>query len=184
MIGATTDNLADAGIGHHLGGDPCRCGVLLRRQPGTRHRHEGQRFGRNGSDKTQRTGTRCPERADPQGRYRTRADATKATHQAWAGRLRQTQGHRRACLRSDEGSPRCRASPTPRDRRGTRRMDTPRHLLQPEKARQRCRWSTAPGVVTRRCVVVSVSQHPFIPTCGPIPSTHGATGHKHLRPAV
>ena len=52
-------------------------------------------------------------------------------------RSAQTESHRRTGIRPDEGATSCRASPSPRARRRTGRVDPARHLPQPPQAGER-----------------------------------------------
>ncbi len=78
-----------------------------------------------------RTGGRLPPRPDPCPCDQTGADGPATSDQVRSGRLRQTQGHRRAGLRPDEGQTGRRTSTAAGADRGRGRVDVARHLPRP-----------------------------------------------------
>ena len=104
MIEVTEANLGAAGIDEYPDTVHHRCRLLLGEERHRCHRSRRRRVHRHRAHPS--TTSRCRTRRrgpDPKRRHGQREDGTTAAHQEGKGRLRQTQSHRRAGLRPDEG---------------------------------------------------------------------------------
>ena len=94
--------------------------ILLREERDRCHRRRRRRIDCHRAHQAPRAGADSTERSHPKRCHGQRDDGAPTAHQSRTGRLRQTQGHRRAGFRSDEGPTRRRVPPSARSTGCTR----------------------------------------------------------------